>query len=71
MDELNNENLPIRRLEETGSYSKYYDDNRFWRKVRRIARKAGTSVLRPVLLLYYMMRVSMCPYVTRLTLWGR
>ena len=56
MDELNNENLPIRRLEETGLYSKYYDDNRFWRKVRCIARKAGTSVLRPVLLLYYIMK---------------
>lgn len=61
MDELNNENLPIRRLEETGSYSKYYDDNRFWRKVRRIARKAGTSVLRPVLLLYYMMKSEHVP----------
>ena len=49
-------NLPIRQLEEATSYSKYYDDKRFWRKVRRIAQKVGGSVLKPVLLLFYMMK---------------
>ena len=49
-------NLPLRQLEEATSYSKYYDDKRFWRKVRRIAQKVGGSVLKPVLLLFYMMK---------------
>ena len=49
-------NLPIRQLEEATSFSKYYDDKRFWRKVRRIAQKVGGSVLKPVLMLFYMMK---------------
>ena len=57
MNESNEErSLPIRQLEEATSYSKYYDDKRFWRKVRRIAQKVGGSVLKPVLLLFYMMK---------------
>lgn len=61
MDELNKENLPIQRIQDTESYSKYYDENRFWRKMRRISQKAGLNVLRPVLTLYYMMKSNNVP----------
>lgn len=51
-------NLPTRRLEDTKQYGEYYDENRFWRKVKRIAKRTGRTVLRPVLLLYYMLQDS-------------
>lgn len=49
-------NLPIRRLDDAKQYGEYYDENRFWEKVKRIAKRTGQTVLRPVLLLYYMMQ---------------
>ncbi|MDR3269760.1 MAG: DUF1232 domain-containing protein [Tannerella sp.] len=49
-------NLPVRRIEDTTSYGAYYDENRFWKKVKQVARKLGETVLRPVLLLYYILR---------------
>lgn len=49
-------NLPIRRLDDAKQYGEYYDENRFWKKVKRIAKRTGQTVLRPVLLLYYMMQ---------------
>jgi uncharacterized membrane protein YkvA (DUF1232 family) len=49
------ENLPVQRMEETESYGAYYDENRFWKKVKQMARKLGETVLRPVLQLYYIM----------------
>jgi len=58
MDSFNKSNVPIKRLEDTKQYGEYYDDNRFWKKVRRLARKSGKTVLRPVLLLYYLMQDS-------------
>jgi len=58
MSRYNKSNIPIKKLEETKQYGEYYDDNRFWKKVKRIARKSGRTVLRPVLLLYYLMQDS-------------
>lgn len=49
-------NLPIRRLDDTKQYGEYYDENRFWKKVKRIAKRTGRTVLRPVLLLYYLLQ---------------
>lgn len=49
-------NLPIRRLDDTKQYGEYYDENRFWKKVKRIAKRTGRTVLRPVLILYYMLQ---------------
>jgi uncharacterized membrane protein YkvA (DUF1232 family) len=50
------ENLPIRRIEEAESYGSYYDESRFWKKVKQVARKLGETVLSPVLSLYYILR---------------
>jgi len=58
MGRFNKSNISIRKLEDTKQYGEYYDDNRFWRKVKRIAKRSGRTVLRPVLLLYYLMQDS-------------
>lgn len=58
MDSFNKSNVPMKRLEDTKQYGEYYDDNRFWKKVKRLAKKSGKTVLRPVLLLYYLMQDS-------------
>ena len=58
MKNFQDSNLPIRRLDDTKQYGEYYDENRFWKKVKRIAKKTGRTVLRPVLLLYYLMQDS-------------
>ncbi|MDR3261166.1 MAG: DUF1232 domain-containing protein [Tannerella sp.] len=50
------EHLPVRRIEDAESYGAYYDENRFWKKVKQVAKKWGETVLRPVLLLYYILR---------------
>ena len=56
MKNFQDSNLPIRRLDDTKQYGEYYDENRFWKKVKRIAKRTGRTVLRPVLLLYYLMQ---------------
>ena len=47
--------LPI-KFEEIPSYESHYDDNKFWDKVKKIAKKVGDAVLRPVLTLYYILQ---------------
>ena len=46
--------LPV-KIEDIPSYESHYDDNKFWDKVRNIAKKVGETVLRPVLTLYYIL----------------
>ncbi|MDR1763988.1 MAG: DUF1232 domain-containing protein [Dysgonamonadaceae bacterium] len=48
--------LPAIRLEDTGRYGRYYDENRFWAKIRKIAQKAGQKALEPFMLLYYTLK---------------
>ncbi|MDR0844161.1 MAG: DUF1232 domain-containing protein [Tannerella sp.] len=56
MEVISEENLPVQSVEEAEQYEEYYDEDLFWKKIRRIARKVGKTVLRPVLLLYYTMQ---------------
>ncbi|MDR0349712.1 MAG: DUF1232 domain-containing protein [Tannerella sp.] len=58
MDNFSKSNVSVKRLEDTKQYGEYYDDNRFWRKVKRLAKRSGKTVLRPILLLYYLMQDS-------------
>lgn len=58
MKNIHNSNLPMRRLDDTRKYGEYYDENRFWKKAKRITKRTGRTVLRPVLLLYYLMQDS-------------
>ncbi|MBQ6763070.1 MAG: DUF1232 domain-containing protein [Bacteroidales bacterium] len=41
------------------SYQQHYDENDFWEKLRRFARKAGIKVCYAALLLYYVLKSPM------------
>lgn len=50
------EDVPFEEVHEVQKYGTYYSDNRFWRKVERVAKKVGATVLLPVFTLYYMLQ---------------
>ena len=50
------EDVPFEEVHEVQKYGTYYSDNRFWKKVERIAKKVGATVLLPVFTLYYMLQ---------------
>ena len=50
------EDVPFEEVHEVQKYGTYYSDNRFWKKVERVAKKVGATVLLPVFTLYYMLR---------------
>lgn len=50
------EDVPFEEVHEVLKYGTYYSDNRFWKKVERVAKKVGATVLLPVFTLYYMLQ---------------
>lgn len=56
MDTNRIEDVPFEEVHEIQKYGTYYSDNRFWKKVERIAKKVGATVLLPVFSLYYMLQ---------------
>ena len=50
------EDVPFEEVHEVQKYGIYYSDNRFWKKVERVAKKVGATVLLPVFTLYYMLQ---------------
>ena len=50
------EDVPFEEVHEVQKYGTYYSDNRFWKKVDRVAKKVGATVLLPVFTLYYMLQ---------------
>lgn len=56
MDTNRIEDVPFEEVHEIQKYGSYYSDNRFWKKVERIAKKVGATVLLPVFSLYYMLQ---------------
>ena len=50
------EDGPFEEVHEVQKYGTYYSDNRFWKKVERVAKKVGATVLLPVFTLYYMLQ---------------
>ena len=50
------EDVPFEEVHEVQKYGAYYSDNRFWKKVERVAKKVGATVLLPVFTLYYMLQ---------------
>lgn len=55
------EDVPFEEVHEVQKYGTYYSDNRFWKKVERVAKKAGATVLLPVFTLYYMLQDDKVP----------
>ena len=50
------EDVPFEEVHEVQKYGTCYSDNRFWKKVERVAKKVGATVLLPVFTLYYMLQ---------------
>lgn len=50
------EDVSFEEVHEVQKYGTYYSDNRFWKKVERVAKKVGATVLLPVFTLYYMLQ---------------
>lgn len=50
------EDISFEEVHEIQKYGKYYSNNHFWKKVERIAKKVGATVLLPVFTLYYMLQ---------------
>ena len=50
------EDVPFEEVHEVQKYGTYYSDNSFWKKVERVAKKVGATVLLPVFTLYYMLQ---------------
>ena len=53
-------NLPA-VINDVSSYESHYSENAFWDKIKSIAKKAGATVLRPVLTLYYVLEDGNIP----------
>lgn len=56
MDTNRIEDVPFEEVHEVQKYGSYYSDNRFWKKIERVAKKVGATVLLPVFTLYYMLQ---------------
>lgn len=50
------EDVPFVEAYEVQRYGEYYTENKFWKKVQRVAQKVGATVLSPVFTLYYLLQ---------------
>lgn len=50
------EDVSFEEVHEIEKYGTYYSDNRLWKKIERVAKKVGATVLLPVFTLYYMLQ---------------
>lgn len=55
------EDVPFQEVYEIEKYGTYYSDSKLWRKVERVAKKVGATVIRPVFLLYYLLHDKNVP----------
>ncbi len=61
MDTNKIEDTLFEEVHEIEKYGTYYSENRLWKKVLRIAKKVGATVLRPVFQLYYLLQGEHVP----------
>lgn len=57
-------------LEQMQKSEKYYSDDKFWDKLKKFAKKAGSSVVYAVLLLYYTLQKPEVPKKTKAIIIG-
>lgn len=55
------EDVPFEEVREIRKYGTYYSEKSFWKKIGRVTKKAGATVLRPVFTLYYMLQDEKVP----------
>ena len=56
MKEREIEDVPFEEVYELEKYGTHYSDSRLWEKLFRVAKRAGATVVRPVLELYYLLQ---------------
>lgn len=52
------------------SFESHYDEKKFWEKIRSIAKRTGSAVIRPVLTLYYTLKDGDVPIKDKLFIIG-
>ncbi|MCC8142792.1 MAG: DUF1232 domain-containing protein [Tannerellaceae bacterium] len=55
------EDVPFQEIREIEKYGSYYSESRLWKKIKRIAKRVGGTVLKPALLLYYLLQDEKVP----------
>lgn len=63
MESKHIEDVPFEEIYEIRKYGTYYSDSKLWKKVERIAKKVGATVIRPVFILYYLLHDKNVPAV--------
>ena len=61
MDTGKIEDVPFEEVHEIQRYGTYFSEKSFWKKIERVAKKVGATVLRPVFTLYYMLQDEKVP----------
>ena len=56
----------IKVPKDTSAYKEHYSDSKFWDKVKSL----GKNVLKPAMLLYYVMKSSDVPFATKAAITG-
>jgi len=57
-------------LDNYDKYRKYFSDDQFWGKLKKLARKAGVKIVYAALLLYYVLRNPATPRADRTKIIG-
>ena len=57
-------------LDNYDKYRKYFSDDQFWGKLKKLARKAGIKIVYAALLLYYVLRNPATPKADRTKILG-
>ena len=60
----------MKALAKYDKYQKYFSDDQFWGKVKKLVRKAGIKIVYIALLLYYVMRNPATPKADRTKILG-
>lgn len=56
------EDVPFEEVREIEKYGAHYSEKKLWEKLLRIAKKVGATVLRPALILYYLLDDNQVPF---------
>ncbi|RFU61150.1 YkvA family protein [Peribacillus glennii] len=70
MSNQNEQQLDQEATEQVDDAGKHYSDSKFWAKLKKYAKKAGSSVVYSVLLLYYTLQKPEVPTKTKAVIIG-
>ena len=55
------EDISFEEVHEIQKYGTYYSEESFWKKIAKVAKKMGATVIRPALTLYFVLRDEKVP----------